>query len=395
MGTDTGLMRILYIFPENLGRAGGGTVTCLGTVRALLELNHHVVVIAPKYDESLAVPCDVPCDLIRLPGRGYWTYLSFQIIVVCLFPWFVFKHRPEGVFLRATPGVLWLVCLWCRMLRLRCTSWFGGVPWCEAHSRGYGPCAAVLLRASATLCALLSRRCIAVTEAVADELARATGLSRDRVSVVPLGANSHEFSSVLRDEERKRRGYESRHFVVGLISLFAPWHGVLEVIESFSWLPEDIRSNIRYLLIGGGELLGRARQRVLEAGLESSVMLPGPATRDEVARFLAVMDVGLFVCSDRLKLRFPGSPLKFFEYLAAGLPVIVTDDSHLTPIVLSDNLGLVIRDSEPSVIAGAIAEMYRNRAKYAEVGRRNRAVAESKYSWRQVAKRTAEVLARS
>jgi glycosyltransferase involved in cell wall biosynthesis len=146
-------------------------------------------------------------------------------------------------------------------------------------------------------------------------------------------------------------------------------------------------------MVGHGEGWQEAQKIVTDNGLEDIVRLLGWATRDQVADYLSVFDVGMLINSGWKEARISGSPLKFWEYLAAGLPVIVSDDVSLTPIVQSENMGIVLDESSPENIAKAIEEIYHKRNDFGEIGKRNRKLVEEKYSWLEVSKKVAEVLA--
>jgi len=152
-----------------------------------------------------------------------------------------------------------------------------------------------------------------------------------------------------------------------------------------------MRQVVRYILVGDGAFMGKARQLVAELGLKDVVILPGSAGRDEIRRYLAAFDIGLFISTDTGKRKFPGSPLKLFEYLAASLPVIVTGDSHLTPMVRDEGMGIVISEPIIEAIAAAVENVALHRDKYEAIGRHNRHLSEDKYCWLNVAREVARV----
>jgi glycosyltransferase involved in cell wall biosynthesis len=132
---------------------------------------------------------------------------------------------------------------------------------------------------------------------------------------------------------------------------------------------------------------------VAEKGIEDIVRFRGQASRDQVADYLSVFDVGILINSGWKEKNVGSSSLKFWEYLAAGLPVIISDNVSLTPIVRGENMGIVLEESSPENIARGIEEIFNRREEFAEVGRRNRKLVSEKYSWLEVSKRVSEVLA--
>lgn len=385
-------MRVAYLFSENLNRCGGGTVHCLCVATSLQKLGHAVTIIAPKYFGHLQVPLQVDVWSIPVPGRSKCTYVLFQLLVFALWPFFSWRKRPTVLLIRTGPGLTWLCALFAKVLGARVVLEVNGVWWHEMRSRRLPAYLVALGRISAWMHSRCADAVIAVTEAIGTEFSRSARFPHDQVFAIHNGANPDDFNLDRRNTERQRHGICEDQFVVGMASLFTPWHGILEAIRSLRALPERIRAHVRLVLLGDGELREAAQKLVQEEQLQRLVLLPGMVTREEVASWLICWDVGLFICSEPSKLQYPGSPLKFFEYLAAGLPVIVTDDSHLTPMVNADQLGLVIPNASPQAIATAITEVFHNRSQFAQVGRQNRRLAETKYSWDAVSRRVADVL---
>ena len=73
------------------------------------------------------------------------------------------------------------------------------------------------------------------------------------------------------------------------------------------------------------------------------------------------------------------SPLKVYEYLAAGLPVVASAVGQL-PQILSE-IGTLVPPSDPAALAAAIDRLAADPGLRAELGRRGREQAEERHSW--------------
>ena len=74
-------------------------------------------------------------------------------------------------------------------------------------------------------------------------------------------------------------------------------------------------------------------------------------------------------------------PVKLFEYMAAGLPVIASDFPLWREIVTGANCGLLVDPMNPAAIAKATDWMIEIPAEAAEMGRQGRRAVESRYNW--------------
>lgn len=74
-------------------------------------------------------------------------------------------------------------------------------------------------------------------------------------------------------------------------------------------------------------------------------------------------------------------PIKLFDYMAAGRPVVVTECRELAVFVRRERVGLVAAET-PEDFAEKLVELLRDRALAAELGANGRLAIEERYSWR-------------
>lgn len=80
-------------------------------------------------------------------------------------------------------------------------------------------------------------------------------------------------------------------------------------------------------------------------------------------------------------------PIKLFEYMAAGLPVVASDFPLWREIVEDAGCGLLVDPTDPAAIAGAMTWILRNPAEARAMGERGRRRAQERYSWDAEARR--------
>jgi glycosyltransferase involved in cell wall biosynthesis len=142
-----------------------------------------------------------------------------------------------------------------------------------------------------------------------------------------------------------------------------------------------------FLAIGGGPELEPLRARVAAVGLPPGrFVLTGPQPHDRVPLLLALADIGVapFVPSVYAPLRtfgFYWSPLKVFEYMALGLPVVTLDIPPLNTIIRAGEEGLLYREGDLATLTVHIAALAANPAARARMGRSARARVVAHYSW--------------
>lgn len=88
-------------------------------------------------------------------------------------------------------------------------------------------------------------------------------------------------------------------------------------------------------------------------------------------------------------------PLKVFETLACGVPIVVTDFPGMADLVVENNCGLVIPRDNPGALATAVAHLFQCPEERNAMGRRGRALVERKHSWDRRAEEMDRILGQS
>lgn len=235
---------------------------------------------------------------------------------------------------------------------------FAAWPW----TRAVAPAVIAVQRAQYRSAAAL----IAVSEGIATWLERVTG--RSDVVVSPNGANARLFRPGLPKPQHLPETY------VVFFGQFAPWQRIdvlLEAHERPEW-PADV-----HLVVVGD---GAARPLVEQAAARSERvqylgMLPYAGVAPVVANALAA--AVLTYAPERAGY----SPLKLYEAMSCGVPVICSDTPGQAEYVRAERAGIVVPPLDPDAVAAAVAELAADRTRAREAGARGRRAVEERYSW--------------
>lgn len=138
-------------------------------------------------------------------------------------------------------------------------------------------------------------------------------------------------------------------------------------------------------LVGDGDVTSELRSLVAELGLEDRVEFTGVVPRSEIPGLLRTAAVGLAPLADTPELDY-AMPTKVYEYMACGLPAIVTGGGELERFAEASGGG-VHAATDPEAIAGALDELLDDDERRLELGRRGRAHVVEQYDRRAIAAR--------
>jgi starch synthase len=162
---------------------------------------------------------------------------------------------------------------------------------------------------------------------------------------------------------------------------FRNWHGAVHLSAALRELRARGRTDVGAVFIGDGP--ERPRVREAAAGLQG-VVFTGAVPHASMPACLAACDIGVapfdIGAHRALALGFYWSPLKIFEYMAAGLPVVAPAADRIPTLVTHEREGLLYPPAEPGALASALERLTDARLR-ANLGAAARDRAVRDYSW--------------
>jgi glycosyltransferase involved in cell wall biosynthesis len=127
--------------------------------------------------------------------------------------------------------------------------------------------------------------------------------------------------------------------------------------------------------------------RVAELGLQSRVRTMGWIAAADAFREVARADIGLVMFQPGFRSHTDSLPHKLFDYMLAGLPVIVPDFGvEVAGIVREAGCGLLVDPSDSGAVANALGTLARNPEERRRMGDNGRRSVLEKYNWEAEAK---------
>jgi glycosyltransferase involved in cell wall biosynthesis len=167
-----------------------------------------------------------------------------------------------------------------------------------------------------------------------------------------------------------------------------PWKGVDLLVRAMAHLPDE-----EALVVGGGPGdVSRLEDLAVAQGVAPRIRFTGQVPAREAAETLASAGVAVLPGTRTWRSSHFTSPLKLFEYMAAGVPIVAADLPSFREVLRHEENALLYAPDDPRALAGAIARVLDDPGLAARL--RAQALAEVPgYSWPARADRLLEAFA--
>jgi glycosyltransferase involved in cell wall biosynthesis len=189
---------------------------------------------------------------------------------------------------------------------------------------------------------------------VSDEVktyALSKGAEPSRTFVVPNGVDITRFYP---DITAPALETVDDQFVVGFVGSLKPWHGIDHLLDAFSLLHEAA-ADYHLLIVGDGPLRPWIEGYLRGARLEDAATMIGWAQHERLPGLLKRMDVAVAPYPPMNGFYF--SPLKLYEYLAMGRPVVASAIGQMCDVIEDGVTGLLTDPGNPDDMAAKIARL--------------------------------------
>jgi glycosyltransferase involved in cell wall biosynthesis len=403
-------MKVLYFHQHFSTPKGSAGIRSYEMGKALVERGHSVTMVCGSYGgghTGIDAPFEkgkrrgqvdgidvIEYDLAYSNSDGFmkrsWTFLSYALRCVGL----VFSEPADIVFATTTPLTAGIPGIAARWFTSKTFVFEVRDLWPEL------PKAMGVIKNPLILWAMgvlewasyrSAHRLVALAPGIAKGIGE-RGVAETKIAMIPNGCDLAIFG----DQSKPWR--PDGIAPDDLMAVFAGTHGIANgldaVLDAAVELKSRGRSDIKILLIGQGKLKKGLQKRADDIKLDN-VIFAEPVDKARLAGLMASTDIGLQILADIPAFYYGTSPNKFFDYAAAGLPVLNNYPGWLAGLISENECGFSVPPKDPVAFADALEAAAADRLALKRMGENSRKLAERDFARNKLARRFVEWLENS
>jgi glycosyltransferase involved in cell wall biosynthesis len=210
------------------------------------------------------------------------------------------------------------------------------------------------------------QRVTAPTPYIADYL-KQIGI-KPEVTILPTGIDLTHFRDLPHDRPPELAAIPPGAKIIGCACRMAVEKNIDFLLQVFAILKQS-QPDLYFVLVGGGGHLPALRERASALGLDDRIVFTGPVSRERIPALIRMLDVFTYACQTDTQ------GMVIIEAMAAGRPLVVTDQKVYHPFVRNGENGFLLAPDEilyAKTILRLLADADLRRA----FGRRSQAMAE-------------------
>ncbi len=389
-------MKILYLTLENISLHKGSVVHIKEIVKGLQRMGYPVGLMAVasnplNHAEHFYNLHPAAFRLLSFLDRKKKYYFLSSLLLF----FYLFKILPQYDLLYARDYHTVLIALCPRLIfRKKLVFEMNGLANEEQQLKGHSLLNRVIrvgIRKAEKKASQWSDRIVVVTPLMASYLHLKFNCHPEKVEVVSNGVNTKLFYPILDEAPlinlRKKWGIGEKETVVLFAGNLAPWQGIENLIRV---APSVIKTheNVKFLIIGDGRLKKALEMEVERLNVSEHFIFTGMVEYAQIPSYINIADICLVL---KRRLMSGYSPIKLYEYMACGKPVLASRVDGLEWIE-EEGIGLLSEPDHLKSLEASLNQLIHDPKKRSEMGKKGARIAREQFDWDLIVKRVGSLL---
>ena len=205
----------------------------------------------------------------------------------------------------------------------------------------------------------------------------------NKIRVIQNGANINLFKPMDQEIAKAELGLIQQYKYVCFVGNLVPWQGIEYLVEAAPFVIKTAPETI-FLIVGDGMMYGPLQSLVKKYHLENHFYFTGSIAYDQVPKYINASDICVapFILARNEKIGL--SPLKIYEYMACGKPVIGSNINGVGDILEKSKSGISFAAENAVEFSKALIRLIKDHQIREKMGRNGRIYVLKNHSWESI-----------
>ncbi|MFZ5822127.1 MAG: glycosyltransferase family 4 protein [Chloroflexota bacterium] len=222
------------------------------------------------------------------------------------------------------------------------------------------------------------RKCdvlVCVSNTLKEMILDNVNIPSEKILVIPNGVDTIRFDPKKYTPKRLFDGP-----VLGFVGALVNWHRLDVLLESLANIRrEGIHLNL--VVVGDGPMRATWEEQAAQFELQEYTCFTGRVSWDQIPPYIAGFDLG-FMGNAKMEIgEMYHSPLKLYEYMAMGLPVIASSYEDAKKMINHGEQGYLFSPSDKDDLKQILRQAYKDQCRWKEIGMAAREKVLGEASW--------------
>ena len=385
-------MKVFYLARINTATEDASTRHVFEFCRQFARMGHEVVLFVPNLGGKRELP---GVRFVHVPvifKKSAVTFFSFYLSLFFVLSFHCLKSRPDVLYTRLQT-MEWMAALLKYVFRFKYVVEVNGLAPVEMKINTVSGGWIAFVIFMERIIYKLSDQVVVPSVLIRDYLCRNYGVQEDSVLVVSNGANP-EFSRPMNKTEcRNQLGLPPDGNYLVFVGSLKKWHGIDRLVPLMPALVED-NPDLYLLIVGDGEKGEGLKQWIDEKRMGRNIILAGRVPFEKVPVYINAGDICLAPYFEEGLNETGISPLKIFEYMACGRPIITNPVGGLDTLFREYEIGVMIHSMNPLDWEAPIRDLLGDPEKMRTLGDNGYRAVQTHFSWEAICKNIENALER-
>ena len=347
----------------------GATVKVWDLAYNLSGMWHEVIIFLPRYNFRKR---DVPFTVVEIPLMDFpfIRNITFNMAMLLYILPAIWRWRPDIFYVRR--GISLLPLIYSKLTRSFLVFEVNDDPYrknINPGSRIVKKIRHIISVKSDELYLILCDLGVVITNRIKNKIcSRNSHVDRDRLIVVPSGANTCLFKPLDRHECMASAGLQSSKKYICFTGSLLKYQGINILIEAAPHILKKVPECV-FLVIGEGPMKDAWLREVKTSGLESEFCFTGQIDYYDLPVYIGAAEVCV---APFLKSVGMSSPVKIFDYMACGKPVVASKITGTTDVFERTGAVEIVPAEDPLELAAAVAKIINDKELAGKMGEKGR-----------------------